>query len=354
MPERLDDLNFVRKHDPSKMWDLTTGFPHQCREALEIASKTDLPGGLSGKSNIVLAGMGGSAAGGDLLKALLESYSGVPCTVVRDYTIPKFVSDKTLFFACSYSGNTEETMSATELAKQAGANIVCITSGGRLSEFAEENELPIITIPGGQPPRTALGYLFLPAVWVVARLGYIPEPDFEGAISVLEQCRDQWAPESPQSKNPTKSLALRLFGRIPIIYGLGGWQGYVAQRWKSQINENAKIMAFAHVFPEMNHNEIVGWTLADRQNAAHWATVILESGTESKKMIARAQITMDIIRDKTEIYTAFARGERMLAQMLSLTYFGDFVSMYLAALYETDPEKIDSIVKLKNALADIV
>jgi glucose/mannose-6-phosphate isomerase len=351
LPTRLDDPAFVAKHDPKGMMRLCMGFPAQCREAFSIARDADLGQGLSGKPQVVVTGMGGSAAGGDFLKALFDSCSTASCVVVRDYDLPSFVGPNTLVIACSYSGNTEETLSATKQAIDRGCKLLAVTSGGEMAELSESQGFPRIIIPGGQPPRTALGYLFIPLVCASVALGYLPEQDFQGAFLELDRCAKEWGVDSKYTSNQTKTLAAYLFGRVPLLYGLGPWQGIVANRWKGQINENAKIMAFANVFPELNHNEIVGWGHADKQNAAHWATVFLESGLESTRMQTRARVTRDIIQHKAETFTVTSRGETLLSKLLTLTYFGDFVSLYLAALYETDPEEIESINRLKKELA---
>ncbi|HET6645298.1 MAG TPA: bifunctional phosphoglucose/phosphomannose isomerase [Fimbriimonadales bacterium] len=349
MPDSLDDPSFVLKNDPKGMMGLTMGFPDQCRKALSIASDTELPKPLGGCRQVVVVGMGGSAAGGDFLRGLFESMSATPCFVVRDYDLPKFVSEDSLVIVCSYSGNTEETLSATAEALGRGCKIMAVSSGGAITEIAEKEGIPVVRIPSGQPPRTALGFLFVPIAEAAIRLEYLPEMDFEAAFSELARCARDWGIES--EGNPTKKLAMAIHGGIPVIYGLGGWQGIVASRWKSQINENSKSMAFANAFPELNHNEIMGWTLADRQSVAKWSMVILEGGDETRHMRERARVMRDITASKCSSFTISARGADLLTQMLTLTYYGDFVSMYLAALYGVDPESIDAITKLKGVLA---
>lgn len=352
MPERLDDPGFVLRNDPRGMMGLTEGFPDQCREALSLCAGVRLGDVPKAAEQIVVGGMGGSAVGGDFLKALVHEHGSVPCFVCRDYRVPSFVGKGTLFLACSYSGDTEETLSASQLALEKGASLIAITSGGALANLAQQKGFPIVRIPAGQPPRTALGYLFLPLVVICEKLGYLQEIDFGETIDVLDSCRKDWCIASSYKLNPTKGIATYLFARIPLVYGLGEWQSSVAFRWKAQINENAKVMAFANAFPELNHNEIVGWTLADRQ-AEKWATVILEDGEESNRMQKRAEVMQDIIRGKSEVFTVTARGQSLLSKLLTLSYFGDFVSLYLAALYGVDPEKIDSIHQLKKALSEM-
>lgn len=328
------------------------GFPDQCREALSL-SDVSLPSSLEGKANVVVSGMGGSAIGGDFLRSLFEAFGSVPCFVCRDYNLPAFVGEDTLLIACSYSGNTEETLSSMREGIKRGCAVVAVTSGGEVAEICRQQGFAHVLVPAGKPPRMALGYLFIPLVVIAEKLGYIPKQDFEAAFAELDRCVERWGVDRGLATNSAKNLAAYLFGRVPLIYGLGSWQGVVASRWKGQINENAKVMAFSHTFPELNHNEIMGWTLADRQNVAHWATVFLESGDESIRMRTRANVTREIIRDKTETFTVTAFGETLLAQMLTLTFCADFVSLYLAALNGVDPEEIASINTLKKALAEL-
>jgi len=345
-------MEFVLANDPKGLMAQAEGFPDQCREALSL-SDVALDSSLAGKANVVICGMGGSAIGGDFLRSIFEAVAEVPCFVCRDYHLPAFAGKHTLLIACSYSGNTEETLSALREGIGRGCSVVGVTSGGEVAEICRQHAFPHVVVPTGRPPRMALGYLFIPLVVIAERLEYIPKQDFDGAFGELDRCVERWGVDHGLATNAAKNLAAYLFGRVPLIYGLGSWQGAVASRWKGQINENAKVMAFSHTFPELNHNEIMGWTLAERQNVAHWATVFLESGDESIRMQTRARVTREIIRDKTETFTMTAFGETLLTQMLSLTLCGDFVSLYLAALNGVDPEEITSINILKKALAEL-
>ena len=335
------------------MFSLAEAFPRQCREALALAEKVEPPETDRAYRNIVVFGMGGSAAGGDLLGALLDEQGAIPPRTCRDYEVPNWVDESTLVFACSYSGNTEETLSAVRQCLTRGCDVLCITSGGTLADLARERRLPLVSIPGGQPPRTALGYLFVPLVSLATRMGLLPWQDWEELFSTLDGCLEDWGMESASRSNPAKRLAVRLYGKIPLLYGLGAWHAVVADRWKSQLNENSKCMVFANAFPELNHNEIVGWTLSETQASDRWAVVILEDGQESPRMQARARITRDLVRGKAETFTVTARGEALLTKMLSLVYLADFVSLYLAALYGVDPYEIAAIDLLKKSLAEL-
>jgi glucose/mannose-6-phosphate isomerase len=348
---RLDDPGFVVRLDPKGMYALTAGFPDQCVAALAAADDAGVE--LRPAENVVLTGLGGSAAGGDLARCLFEADGRVPFAVNRDYSLPRYVGRGTLVFAVSYSGNTEETLAAVLDAKAKGAQVACVTSGGALAELAAANGWPLVRIPGGQPPRTALGYLFLPVVKVCEMAGLLPDQDYGSLIALLGECVQEWCVERPGEENEAKKLATELHGRLAVLYGLGGWQAAVAYRWKGQINENAKNMAFFHAYPELCHNEVLGWVMADRQGVAEWRTLVLQDGSESAKMLKRAEVTARLTGGVTRTLPVFAPGERLIEKMLGLTLLGDFVSLYLAALNGVDPENIDSINVLKAELAQV-
>lgn len=350
MKHPLDDSAFVTELDPKGMYALTCDFPNQCRRALEIFRAN--PVWFVMPAQVVLSGLGGSAAGGDFARCLCEAEGKVPFFVNRDYSLPGFVSENTVVICSSYSGNTEETLSAYHDARAKGAAIVVLTSGGQLATLAHEHGYPVILIPGGQPPRTALGYMLIPLVALLAHSGVIPDQDFENAFALLEECVANWSIEAEYDSNPTKQLAQALQGKVGNLYGLGAAPGAVANRWKGQINENAKNMAFANVFPELNHNEILGWVECAVQGTK-WVVVNLTCGEPSAKLRTRAKVTAELIGNRAEFFSVGSRGEKLLVQMLSLVLYGDFVSLYLAALNRVDPENIDSINHLKAALSKV-
>ncbi len=348
---QIDDRSYVERCDPSGMFRLAEAFPSQCRKAIDAASASTLPS--LDFNSVVLTGMGGSAAGGDLTQALFDSFGKVPFIVNRDYGLPNFVGPHSLVFAVSYSGNTEETLASYEVAKSHGAKVVVVTSGGGLAEAAKANGDSLVLIPGGQPPRTALGYLFVPVVVCCSRMGLIPGQDFGATVGVLRSCVEEWTVENLLDRNEAKLLALELYRGLGVIYGLGSWQSFIANRWKGQINENAKNMAFGGAYPEICHNEILGWAGAEEQGVARWVGVALEDGTESVKMKKRASVVEGLLADTVTFKHFRGRGESLLSKMLSLALLGDFVSLYLAALNEVDPEKIDAINLLKRELVKV-
>ena len=353
MSHQLDDRAYVTRLDPNGMLKRTEDFPKQCREALEIARAVELAPAVHRPSVVVLTGMGGSAAGGDFARCLFEAQAAVPFIVNRDYKLPNYIGLGDYVFCASYSGNTEETLQAYASAKKAGAKIIAVTSGGKLSELAKADGFTVYTIPGGHPPRTALGFMLIPVLVASEALGILPKQDYEKAFALLEQCTKDWTVETSFEQNPTKQLAQAMQGALSVIYGLGPWQGSIAGRWKGQINENAKNLAFPNTYPELNHNEILGWVGAHQQGVSRWVMITLEDGKESAKMKARSRVTESLIGAQAEPHHVQARGESLLEKMLSLTYFGDFTSIYLAALNGADPESIASIDTLKEELGKV-
>lgn len=337
--------------DPKDMLRLTEEFPDQCRKALAIAQQVDLPQLETIPAVVALCGMGGSAAGGDFARALFEAHGGAAFVVVRDYTLPNFIGVGDVVFCASYSGNTEETLSCYEQAKKAGARVIAITGGGKLEQMAREDGHTVCVVPGGQPPRTALGFMAVPVMHFCVEMKLIPAIEFEKTFELLDQVAKDLTVEA--EGNAAQVLAEQLFGHVPILYGLGIWQGLIANRWRSQFNENAKQLAFFNSYPELNHNEILGWVNASKLGVAKYVGVLLEDGQETAKMKKRAEVTERLVKDTADFHHVVARGDTLIEQMLSLAYFGDFVSLYLARMNEVDPETIDSINILKDELSKV-
>lgn len=350
---QLDDKAFVVRNDPKEMYRLTVEFPDQCAKAVSIAQSTALKDLPRKPSLVCLSGLGGSAAGGDFVRAMFEESGSVPYFVNRDYVMPNYIGADTLVVACSYSGNTEETLAAYAEAKAKGAMIVAVTSGGKLAAQAAADGFDVIQIPGGQPPRTALGFLLMPVVVLLSRYGLLPAQDMDALVAHLRKGVSEWGVEVGFDQNPTKQLAAKLQGKVSVIYGLGSWPALVGNRWKGQINENAKNMTFANVFPELNHNEILGWVQADAQGVDQWIGILLQDGTESAKLKKRFEVTARLIAGVCSFETVTATGNTLLEKMVSLALYGDFVSLYLAALNDVDPENIDSINILKDELSRV-
>lgn len=349
----LDLEDELRRIDTTGMFAALDGLPGQCDKAWRtLAENVPLPE-IKGISNIVVTGLGGSAIGGDLLRVYAAAKVPVPVTVNREYTLPGFAGPDTLVFAVSYSGNTEETLSAYAAARARGASVVAITTGGMLGEAAAKDGYPVIKVPGGISPRAATGYLFIPTLRVLQRLGLLSDitGEINEMIEIISNMRQNLALAVPEAENTAKQIARKLHGKIPVIWGSAGNTEVVAQRWKGQINENAKSPAYWNVFPELNHNEIVGFELpAAILEKIH--VVILRDEQDHPRVQKRMEITKEVIRNKVGGYTeVWARGQGLLARQYSLIYTGDFTSVYLAALNGVDPGPVQVIDFLKHKLA---
>lgn len=355
MEYKLDDVQAIRANDPGNMFGAIYNLPEQCEQALDIATNSTLPlEQYTGLTNIVVTGVGGSAIGGDLLRVFVGPSAELPVLVNRSYTLPNFVGPNTLVFVTSFSGNTEETLSAYKQARAQEARIIVITSGGKLKEMADRDSIPVISIPGGISPRAATGYLFIPTVVVLQRLGLIPDATAEirDAITQLRIIRETLKPEVPEESNLAKKIALRLKDKIPVIYGSVGTTEVVATRWKGQINENAKAPAYWNVFPEMNHNEVVGFE-RPATLLKNLEVIILRDKQDHPRVQKRMEISKTIIGPTVSgITEVWSSGGSTLARTLALTYTGDFVSVYLATLYGIDPTPVKMIDLLKGKLAE--
>lgn len=348
----LDDREAIGRVDPSGMGDLIMSLPEQWREAAEIARSASLPD-FGRPERVVVLGLGGSAIGGDLARSLLERVSPVPIAVNRDYGVPAYVDDRTLVVASSYSGGTEETLTAAKEAEARGARVIAISTGGDLGAMAKAKGWPLVVLPGGLSPRAAIGYSFVPLLVTLERVGLCDsvEEALVETASLLERQRDRYGLEVPAASNPAKQLALELKGRLPLIYGSCGWKGTAAYRWKTQINENAKAPAYWNVFPELNHNETVGWESPDGvMKNVH--LVILRDEADPPRVQARIDITREIMEESVaDVTELWAEGTSDVARLFSLIYPGDFVSYYLALAYRNDPTPITMIDLLKSRLA---
>lgn len=355
MCKMLDCARERNKLDPQRMGEQIENFAFQCKEAWGIAealeiNKSDLP------RNVVVLGMGGSAIGGEILKGYTEASRVCPMEVNRDYSLPNYVGPGTLVIASSYSGDTEETIAASEESMRRGAQVIAISTGGKLSTQCERAGHCVVKIPGGLSPRAALGYSFVPLLVLFQRLGLIDEQEgsFLEALKVLEGQDDRLSLDVPASENPAKQHALEVFERVPIIYGRCGWSGVAAKRWKGQINENAKHPAWVNIFPELDHNEIMGWEALPSSFDGKFHVFLLRDRVESDAMKRRIAITADIIKKKASAVTTInAEGESVLAQLFSLIHYGDYLSYYLALAKGVDPTPISSIDLLKRELAKV-
>ena len=350
----LDDKHFIGDGDPEGMMETLSGLPDQCEVALKLGQAAPLPNLPGDLRQVVLAGLGGSAIGGDLVRVVVAQQAQVPFAVCRDYTLPAYVDKQTLVFLTSYSGNTEETLSAYRLAGERGASRVAVTTGGKLAELAGNDGVTVIQVPKGLPPRSAIGYLFLPALVLLERLGVIGHQEgYDELLAVLRSHREEFDPASPRPRNRAKDLALRLHGKIPIIYGATNTTEVVATRWKGQLNENAKCLAYWNVYPELNHNELVGFE-APPELLRSLFLIQLRDTTDNPRVQARMEIIKKLLADRLGGLAEFSgEGKSLLARLFSLIYLGDFTSVYLALVYGINPKPVQVIDYLKQELARI-
>ena len=349
----LDNSETYKRLDPAGMRKRIGELPQQCLEAWQQALNFKLPQGYSNIDKIVVAGMGGSAIGGDLLNDLASLESETPISVCRDYSLPDFVDGKTLVIASSYSGMTEETLSAFSQALTMPAKKLAITTGGKLKEVAGQNDIPVLTIDYKAPPRAALAHSFIPLVGICQKLGIISDKskDVAEMVQVLKDQKSTIDDSCPLKDNAAKQLATRLYSHLAIIYG-AGFVSAAARRWKTQINENSKAWAFYEIFPELNHNAVVGYEFpADL--VPRLFVVLLRSPHLHPRTLIRYKLTAEMLSNARVGHEIIdARGESPLSQMMSLVYFGDWVSYYLALLNETDPYPVKIIDFLKKRLAE--
>ncbi len=354
----LDDVPSYTSLDRAGMFGFALNLPEQVKEAARIGRDFAPPRGFRAPKQIVLSGMGGSAVAGDFLARLCEDRIGAPFLVNRSYGIPSFVGPDTLFIASSHSGNTEETLFAAQTALRREARILCITTNGKLKDFALRHKgrrVALLQIPQTNPPmppRAALGYSLITLVRAFETLGLFPGAGRQigEAITRLEVLRARLRPDVPCQHNRAKQLALKLQGHIPWVQGTAGIMSAAAYRWRTQFNENSKMLAYSSEYPELNHNEVIGWEWAD------WLrdvvrVLILRSPSDHWRVRARVDITKKkLLSPKTEVQVVEAEGRSSLAQLLWTVYLGDWVSLYLAALNQVDPGSIESIDILKSDL----
>ena len=358
----LDDGREVARIDAGGMLAVIRRLGAMTLEGWRVAAELPLPwtvaaprpalAGAARPAVVVTAGMGGSGIGGDLLRALLAPTSSVPVVSVRDSRLPAFVSRHALVFVCSYSGNTTETLAVYQAARDAGAAVVVVTSGGHLAERARAAGDPVVLVPAGLQPRAALAYLLMPMLRVTARLGLAgpAEADVTEAAALLDRLADQWGPAIPTAENPAKQLAARLQGLVPVVYASSPGTAPVAYRWKTQFNENAKVFAAWNVFPELSHNETVGWTGAP--GAAGRFVVILRDRDDEPLVAAQVEATRALALGRAHgVEEVSSQGQGRLARLLSLVLFGDLVSTYLAILSGVDPTPVEIITAVKRRLA---
>lgn len=348
----LDDPQARARLDPGGMGAAVAGLPEQCRAAWDEARRLELPADYKEIERIVILGMGGSAIAGDVFRLLLARECPLPVLNPRQYALPPYVDGRTLLVAASFSGNTEETLSAFEQALATPAKKLVLTTGGRLLTTARANGVPAFVFQFRGEPRAAFGYGLMPLLAVADALGLTQgvARDVEEAIAAMESLRSRIGEEVPTGENAAKQLAARLVSRLPVFYG-SGVLTEVAHRWKTQLNESAKVWAFYEELPEASHNAIVGYGLP--AEAARLTFVVhLRAPDLQPRLALHYEFSQRALAEAGVEHTRVeTQGRSALAQAMTGVLIGDYVSYYLALLNGVDPTPTTPIDNLKAWLA---
>jgi len=378
----LDDKDAILALDPSRSFQDELEFPQNLKKAIKNVKVFKLPRQVKVANHvidysdtvneIVFAGMGGSAIAGDLIRDWLDSEMRVPMESVRGYHLPAYVDEETLVFLISYSGNTEETLSCMLDALNNGCKIVPISSDGALQRVNRALGFPVIGLPKMAAARVSFPYLFAPIPYILARLNLLPlekiDHDMTVATKTVDRLSRDYAVEVPFEKNFTKKAALQIFGTVPVIYSYGPYRS-VGLRFKTQVNENCKLPARSDVFPELNHNEIMGWE-ASKKILKHYTLILLRSLDEPREVQTRIEALKKefFAKNANSVLEISAQGENLLARMLHLLFTADMISLYLSVLHRRNPvasqtfqilkyevtERLHTINKLEEKIMELV
>lgn len=324
---------------------LIAAFPNNIQQALEIADKATIRLSDGMINNVVICGMGGSGIGGKIVAQWLQNECNVPILSCQDYELPAYVNAHTLVIGSSYSGETEETLFAIRAAHARGARIIGICSGGTLETFCKTNGYDVITVPGGNPPRSALAFSLVQLVAIFAKLNLVATQ----RLAEIEKGRQLLEQELDQIHTEAKKVAAILQNKVPIVYAGANYEA-ITVRAKQQINENSKELGWQHVIPEMNHNELVGWGGGDDR----YAVWFLQTGDLSERNQKRFEISVDITKKHTQaVHVSTAKGNSIIEKSIYLIHLIDWTSLYLSDLKNGDPIEIRTIDFLKGELAKI-
>lgn len=339
--------HFISDYDPQNQFGVLINYFQQIEFALSN-HYPELEFSSNQIKNIVITGLGGSAIAGDLLKNFLKDDLIIPLHVNRGYHLPKFVDINTLVICSSYSGNTEETLSACKEALEKNCKIICVSTGGELSKIANEHNLPFIKLQSGFQPRFALGLSFITLLKIFEKIEIVPSQN-ELINSILQLWKNRGIEFSSES-NQAIDIAESLVGFIPIIYSVNDFNNAVGMRFKAQLNENSKLHAFHNELPEMNHNEIIGWESHKQKNLNAKVIYLLDEEIHPQIKL-RFDILAEMIKSSdVEIITLKSSQKNFKMRLMDLIYLTDWISYYLSIIRNFDPSEIDFIHTLKNKL----
>ncbi|MBT3179351.1 MAG: bifunctional phosphoglucose/phosphomannose isomerase [Candidatus Marinimicrobia bacterium] len=342
----------TKRFDPENMYGSIWEFPENLTDAIQLGNNISLKHSYNEIQNIVIAGMGGSAIGGDVVSILEKDNLNIPIIVCRGYSLPNWVNENTMVICSSYSGNTEETLSALEDAIQKNAQICGITTGGKIAGRLKALDKDVVIIPSGLQPRAALAFSFIPIAKCLEKAGVLSlsfDQWMENAIEAITQARDLYSQEN--DTNPVYELAQQIYNRIPIIYADNSTLSVASVRLKGQFCENGKMLAYHNDLPEFNHNEIVGWENNPDiyQNLfVIWLTDI----QDNVRVKHRQTITQEILNEVgVDQFVLEMTGESFQERFLHMIHYGDWLSYWCAILHGTDPSPVVKISRLKDALS---
>jgi glucose/mannose-6-phosphate isomerase len=336
--------------DPGGVYSYVHDFPDEINAASNLCVGFDPPGSWAGTDKIIVLGMGGSGIAGRVLSAYVNAAGGALAVTDRGYDIPEWVDERTLALAVSYSGNTAETLSAVAAAIEKGAKLFAVTSGGKLEKLAENHSFPYIKIPGGRLPRHSLGYLVVPLFECLNRASLIATPPLDAVVDITIRRREDWGADVPAAKNPVKQTAAEIYdnGYFPVIYGVGDVGAVAAERTRGQLAEDSKLYASSHFFPELCHNEVVGYEGND-ERLADFYVIVYRSPDENRTLTKQTDAALEIIgREVAKVREIKATATDALPTLFEFIYFGDFLGYYMALLRGVNPESVRSIVELKE------
>ena len=341
----------VASVDHSDLMGDVLDLPAQLEDALWRVEAAGLPR-RDAPEGLVLCGMGGSAVGGELAVAATGRRARRPLRVSRDYELDPWIGAGALVLCSSYSGYTEETLACFAAAGAVGASRVALTTGGALADSARAEGVPVIGVPSGLQPRAAVAYTTVGALECVAACGAgdPPAEEVRAAGRLLETLIEEWGPDAPEGSD-AKAIARGLEGALPVVYGAGATVA-AARRWKSQLNENAKLPSFASVLPEADHNELIGYERARGLAPLH--AVFLGDEGQRPELRRRLELTAEVVEATRAagVTRVEARGNTALERLLSLVLLGDLVSVYLAVLAGVDPTSVLALESFKERLAE--
>ncbi len=327
------------------MKTLVANFSKQLTEAIAIGSNAKLTPSASPISNVLICGLGGSGIGGSIVSELVAGNANVPINITKGYFIPAYVNENTLVIISSYSGNTEETLNCMELAIAKKAKIVSITSGGKVAEISKQNNLDVIIVPGGMPPRSCLGFS-LTQLFFILGFNKIITTNYKAELQAAVKLIDD---EEQNIIAEATSIANKLIDKTPVIYATTNNEG-IAIRFRQQLNENAKILCWHHIIPEMNHNELVGWT----EKNDNLSVILFHDREEYSRNVTRIEINKEIIKKYTSHITEiYSKGKSNIEKAIYFIHLGDWVSVILGELRGVDLMEVNVINHLKSKLSEI-